>query len=61
MLKRFALIFAATAGLAIPALSPLSPQPPKPHGVLPPQACFAAYPAPLQPLLCGQDNGAKPS
>jgi hypothetical protein len=34
---------------------------PQPHGVLPPQLCLAVYPAPLQPALCGQGDGGKPS
>ena len=60
MLKRFALMFAAVAAVAVPTSGAFASQPPKTHGVLPPQACFAVYPAPLQPALCGQDNGAKP-
>ena len=60
MLKRFALMAAATAALALPASGAFASQPPKTSGVLPPQACFAVYPAPLQPVLCGQGNGDKP-
>jgi len=60
MLKRFAVMFAATAALAVPAAGAFAAPPPQTHGVLPPQACFAVYPAPLQPTLCGQGNGAKP-
>jgi hypothetical protein len=59
MLKRVALMFAATAIVSIPASGAFATQPPTTHGVLPPQACFAVYPAPLQPLLCGQGNGGK--
>ncbi|HKN49339.1 MAG TPA: hypothetical protein VJ010_03835 [Actinomycetota bacterium] len=57
MLKRFALMVAASAVLAIPASGAFASQPPKTHGVLPEQACFAAYPAPVQPILCGQGTG----
>jgi hypothetical protein len=60
MLKRFALMAAATAALALPASGAFASQPPKTSGVLPPGACFAVYPAPLQPVLCGQGNGDKP-
>jgi len=60
MLKRVALMFAATAIVSIPAVGAFAAPPPKTHGVLPPQACFAVYPAPLQPLLCGQGDGGKP-
>jgi hypothetical protein len=60
MLKRFALMFAATAILAVPGSTAFAAQPPKASGVLPPQLCFAAFPAPLQPVLCGQGNGTKP-
>ena len=60
MLKRCALMFAAAAALAVPASGAFAAQPPKTNGVLPPQACFAAFPAPLQPTLCGQGDGTKP-
>jgi len=56
MLKRFALMVAASAVLAIPAAGAFASQPPKTHG-LPEEACFAVYPAPLQPILCGQGAG----
>ncbi len=56
MLKRFALMIAATAVLAAPASSAFA-APHKTTGVLPEEACFAAYPAPAQPLLCGQGTG----
>ena len=57
MLKRFALMVAATAVLAVPASSAFGAPAPKPNGALPPEACFAAYPAVLQPALCGEGNG----
>src|SRR5947208_17050839 len=56
MLKRFALMVAASAVLVVPASSAFASQPPKTHG-LPEEACFAVYPAPLQPILCGQGTG----
>ena len=59
MLKRFAILFAATAAVVLPASGAFASTPPKTNGVLPPQACFAVYPAPLQPVLCGQGNGGK--
>jgi len=52
MMKRLALMFAATAVLAIPASS-ASAAPQKTNGLLPEQACFAVYPWPAQPALCG--------
>ena len=58
MLKRFALMIAASAVLAIPASSAFATQPPKTHGVLPEEACLAVYPEPVQPTLCGQGTGA---
>jgi len=58
MLKRFALMVAATAVLAVPASSAFgAPAPQKPTGALPPEACLAAYPAVVQPALCGEGNG----
>jgi hypothetical protein len=57
MLKRFALMFAATAALTIPASSAFATQPPKTHGLLPDAACLAVYPAPVQSALCGQGHG----
>jgi hypothetical protein len=55
MLKRFALMVAATAVLAVPATSAFAA--PRTNGALPEEACFAAYPAAVQPALCGQGNG----
>jgi hypothetical protein len=58
MLKRFALMVAATAVLAIPASSAFgAPAPQKPTGLAPPEACFAAYPEAVQPALCGEGKG----
>jgi hypothetical protein len=55
MLKRFALMVAATAVLAVPATSAFAA--PRANGALPEEACLAAYPAAVQPALCGQGNG----
>jgi hypothetical protein len=57
MLKRFALMIAATAVLAVPASSAFA-APHKTTGVLPEEACFAVYPAHTQPLLCGTGKGS---
>jgi hypothetical protein len=58
MLKRFALMIAATAVLAIPATSSFAATPhPKADGVLPEQACHVAIPEHLQPALCGRGAG----
>jgi|GEM_PF-5949078 len=59
MLKRFAVLIATAAAVAVPASGAFASTPPKTNGVLPPQACFAVYPAPLQPVLCGQGSGGK--
>jgi len=59
MLKRFALMIAATAAVAVPASGAFASTPPKANGALPPQACFAVFPAPVQPVLCGQGHGSK--
>jgi len=56
MLKRFALMVAASAVLVVPASGAFASQPAKIKG-LPEEACFAVYPAPLQPILCGQGTG----
>lgn len=56
MTKRFVLMFAATAVLSIPASSAFA-APHRTNGLLPEQACFAVYPAPVQPALCGTGNG----
>jgi len=61
MLKRVALMFAATAMLAIPTASafatPSHPSEGDGNGILPDQACLAVYPEVLQPALCGRGNG----
>jgi hypothetical protein len=57
MLKRFALMVAATAVLAVPATSAFA-APHRTNGALPEEACLAAYPAAVQPALCGEGNGA---
>ena len=63
MIKRFALMFAATAVLAIPTGSAAFAAPSHgpshitANGVLPDQACLAIYPEALQPALCGRGTG----
>jgi hypothetical protein len=58
MLKRVALMFAATAVLAIPTTSAFAaPSHTNADGILPDQACLALYPEALQPALCGKGNG----
>jgi hypothetical protein len=58
MLKRVALMFAATAVLAIPTTSAFAaPSHTTANGILPDQACFALYPEALQPALCGRGTG----
>jgi hypothetical protein len=54
MLKRFALMFAATAVLAIPASGALAAGT---NSTLPEEACFSVYPAAVQPTLCGEGAG----
>ena len=55
MLKRFALMVAATAVLVVPASSAFAA--PRPSGALPEEACLAAYPQAVQPAFCGEGNG----
>ena len=57
MLKRLALLFAATTTLAIPTIGALAAPSPYADGVLPEEACLAAHPAHTQPLLCGRGAG----
>jgi len=58
MLKRFALMIAATAVLAVPTSAAFAaPADPKVDGVLPEEACLAAIPAHAQPVLCGRGTG----
>ena len=57
MLKRVALLFAATAVLAIPTTGAFAAPSTTADGVLPEQACHAVYPAHLQPALCGRGKG----
>jgi hypothetical protein len=57
MLKRFALMIAATAVLTIPATGSFAASSPQADGVLPEEACHTAYPAHLQPVLCGRGTG----
>jgi hypothetical protein len=54
MLKRFALLLAATTTLAIPTTGAFAAPGTNADGVLPEEACLAAYPAHTQPLLCGR-------
>jgi len=57
MLKRFALMIAATAVLTIPAASSFAAPSPKADGVLPEQLCHTAIPAHAQPITCGRGAG----
>lgn len=57
MLKRVALMLAATAALAIPATGVFAVPGTSADGVLPDDACHAVYPAHLQPVLCGRGTG----
>jgi len=52
MMKRFVLMFVATAVLAVPASSAFA-APPRTNGALPGELCFRLYPQPVQPMLCG--------
>ena len=56
MLKRVALMLAASAVLAVPVTTALASEA-KADGILPDEACLAVYPAVLQPALCGKGNG----
>ena len=57
MLKRFALMIAATAELTIPATGSFAASSPTADGILPEQACHTAFPAHTQALLCGRNHG----
>jgi len=57
MLKRFAIMVAATAVLAIPTTSAFAAPRTNGDGVLPDDACHAAYPYPAQAALCGRGKG----
>ena len=57
MLKRFAVMVAATAAVMIPTTGALAAPGTSADGVLPDDACHAAYPAHVQPLLCGRGTG----
>jgi hypothetical protein len=57
MLKRFALLFAATAVLTIPTTSAFAAPDTNADGVLPDEACHAVYPYHTQALLCGRGVG----
>jgi hypothetical protein len=57
MLKRFAVLFAATAALALPAGGALAAPGTTADGVLPDGACHAVYPSHVQPVLCGRGTG----
>jgi len=56
MLKRVALMFAATAAFAVPATGAFAADT-QADGVLPEAACLAIYPAAVQPVLCGKGTG----
>lgn len=55
MRKCVALLFAATAVLAVPSGAFAADT--TADGALPEQACLAVYPAAVQPALCGKGNG----
>lgn len=57
MLKRFAVLFAATTALVIPATGAFAAPGTNADGVLPEEACLAAYPPHTQALLCGRGAG----
>jgi hypothetical protein len=57
MLKRTALMIAATAVLSIPAASSFAAPSPQGDGVLPEQLCHTAIPAHAQPVACGRGAG----
>jgi hypothetical protein len=57
MLKRFALMCAATAVLAVPTTSAFAAPKTNADGILPDQACHALYPEQVQPALCGRGVG----
>lgn len=57
MLKRVALMIAASAALAIPMTGAFADDQPAADGVLPDDACHAVYPAHVQPVLCGRGKG----
>lgn len=60
MLKRFALMIAAVAVLAVPSTGAFAAAEPKADGVLPEEACTPAYPGAVQPLFCGRNHGGMP-
>ena len=57
MLKRFAVLFAAATALVIPTAGPFAAPGTNADGVLPEEACHAAYPPHTQALLCGRGAG----
>lgn len=57
MLKRFALMVAATAVISIPSTGAFAAPETQADGVLPEQACHAAIPTHVQPALCGRGTG----
>jgi hypothetical protein len=57
MLKRFAVLFAVTAALAVPATGALAAPGTTADGILPEEACHAVYPYHTQALLCGRGTG----
>ena len=57
MLKRFALLTAATAVLCIPSTAAFAAPEPTADGVLPEELCLAVYPDDLQAPLCGRGTG----
>jgi hypothetical protein len=57
MLKRLVLMLAAAAALAVPTASAFAAPHTAADGILPDQACHAAYPEQVQPALCGRGVG----
>jgi hypothetical protein len=57
MLKRVALMFAATAALAMPTTGAFAADTKAEQPVLPEEGCLAIYPQAVQPVLCGKGEG----
>lgn len=57
MLKRFALLVAATAVLSVPSSGAFAAPETAADGVLPEELCHTAIPAHLQPATCGRGAG----
>jgi hypothetical protein len=57
MLKRLVFMLAATAMVGVPTATAFAAPHTSGNGILPDQACHAAYPEQLQPALCGRGTG----